>query len=78
MSAEPITFDTGLYELGAVRATAEAFAGLASISLHEDAAAKTVTVRFDEVREDVRDAIHDEFCNHALAGTVERRRLAAA
>ena len=78
MSAEPITFDLGIYELDAVRATIAAFAGLATFVLDEDSAASAVTVRFEDVRDDVRDAIHDEFCNHALAGTVERRRLAAA
>ena len=77
MPPEPITFAADLYSVEAVRATAEAFSGLATIRVDVPESGAVATVVFDDVREDVADAIVDEFCNHALAGTVERRRASA-
>ncbi|MCB9657947.1 MAG: HxsD-like protein [Polyangiales bacterium] len=71
-----LTFSTDLYVRSAIDASAEAFAALADVTVDAPEGAAAIVVRFANVREDVEDAIADEFCNHALAGTIEHRRLA--
>ena len=68
-------FSADLYALHAVRSSAAAFAELATFTVEAKPGDPVIVVRFSDVREDVADALADEFCNHALAGTIEHRRV---
>lgn len=70
-----VHFSADLYLLSAVRESAAAFAELASVSVEANPGDQVIVVRFADVRPDVADALADEFCNHALAGTIEHRRV---
>lgn len=71
-----VAFSADLYVLAAIEESVAAFGELAKLSVDATAEASTIIVRYSDVREDVADAFADEFCNHALAGTIEHRRLA--
>lgn len=71
-----LSFSSDLYVRAAIDASAEAFGDLADVTVDAPPGAGAIIVRFANVRDDVADAIVDEFCNHALAGTIEHRRLA--
>ena len=68
-------FSADLYVLAAIRESAAAFSELAQVSVEANPGNPVIVVRFSDVREDVADALADEFCNHALAGTIEHRRV---
>lgn len=72
-----VHFSSDLYVLAAVNDSARAFGELATVTVESAPGGSTIIVRFSEVKEDVADALADEFCNHVLAGTIEHRRVAA-
>ncbi len=70
--AQRISFARSLYSPDAINAAIEAFAGLAtfSVQLADDA----VEVTLSDADADVADVLLDEFCNHALAQSIEFAR----
>ncbi len=70
-----LQFSADLYAIAAIRGSAAAFGELATVSVEAAPGSPVIVVRFSDVREDVADALADEFCNHALAGTIEYRRV---
>lgn len=72
-----VRFSSELYAIEAVNDSARAFGDLAHFSIETAPSGADIIVRFSDVREDVVDALADEFCNHVLAGTIEHRRVAA-
>jgi len=66
--AETISFARSLYHPQAIRAAAEAFAELASITV--EAGDDETAVQIAEPDPDVADVIVDEFCNYALSETI--------
>lgn len=70
-----LQFSADLYVLAAIRDSAAAFGELATVSVEAVPGNPVIVVRFSDVRADVADALADEFCNHALAGTIEYRRV---
>lgn len=60
-----------LYKVAAVKAAAEAFAGLARVTVKAEAGALSVT--FSDLAQDAGSELADEFLNYALAETIATR-----
>lgn len=67
-----VVFSPRLYELEAVRLSAERFAADATIRIVEEDAG--IRVSFSQQDDEIADDLVDSFCNHALFETVRRRR----
>lgn len=67
-----LRLDRKLYPKAAVKATVEAFSGLAAIEVASDDRYHVVTM--SDVDPEVADVIDKEFANFALAETIEGRR----
>ena len=67
-----IRFHADLYDLDSVKASAQAFAGLGTFDVQSTDG--EILVKIDDIREEAKPLIEDEFCNHVLSGTVNARR----
>lgn len=67
-----IVFNKNFYSVKAIRQAVEAYKGLAVFNIKEKA--ENIEVDIDEIGQDVKNVIKDEFCNYVLAEAKKLRQ----